>query len=428
MHSNTGTMMRFKAIITYLVLIVPIFTAFADDTVVIGTINTEIDGNTHRNALLKELRIEEGKEFSSIESLSHLVNSRANDLLQRRYFKEFHWDINADNPKAVIIDIKVVDSFTILPRPMIKYSTDLGLTLGLRVDYLNAFGTLTDQKIKGYWSPNEIMFEANVEKIRLGPMHLDTNFRQFNGTTRYGDPSGNVPISYRNDTSELSASLSIPLGPGSPWSFLFEPLLTWLYDYDYDSSNNLIDEFINPGFSPGLNCGFETDQVDWIGNFRKGIYFDFMNNNQWYTGTGRIDSFLETDFKAYLPLGSWFEISGRIGGFYALSGVRKDAGDRLRGVVDYMAWGEWGNFLTFQTNFKLFHAGKLFSMHLRPFVDIGYVYSEVFGNGPQAWEYCVGATAMFYFDALPSLNLNIDWGWDLKRNMPELIIDTVQFL
>ncbi len=422
--------MKFKAVIILLILLSPIAAVFGEDSVVLGQINTEIDGKTRRFALLKELRIYEGKEFDSLESLEYLLKSRTNDLLRRRLFKEFTLNIDIENPMDIKINIYIVDSFTLMPRPKINYSSDRGLTLGMKIDYFNAFGTLTDQKLEGYWSPNEILFEVKVEKIILGPVHLDTSFRQFNGTTRYGDTSGNIPIAYRNNSSELSASLDVPLSPGSPWSYVFSPLVSWLYDYELGNNDTPFpdNEFINPGFAPGLNHGFESDQINWVGNFRKGFYFDFKNNNLWYTETGRTDSFLESDLKAYLPLSSWFELSGRIGGFYAFSGQRKNAGDRLRGVVDYMTWGEWGDFISIQANFRLFQAGNLFSMHLRPFVDIGYVYSELWGAGPQAWEYCVGATAILYFNALPSLNLNIDWGWDFKRNMPELIIGTEHLL
>ena len=414
--------MKFKAVMILLILTSPIIGVFGDDSVIVGHINTEIEGKTHRNALLKELRIYEGKEFDSLAGLEYLVSSRANDLLRRRMFKEFTWYIDAENPKDIEIYIHIVDSFTLVPRPMLKFSTEKGLTLGMKLEYFNAFGTLTDQKFEGYWSPAEILFQVQVQNIILGPLHMDTSFKQFNGKTRYGNTDGTTLIEYRNSSSELFISLDIPLGPGSPWSYKITPLASWLYQYDSATI------FSNEGFTPGLNHGFVTDQVDWVGNFRKGFYFDFMNNNLWYTGSGNSDIFMESDLKGYLPLTSWFELSGRIGGFYAFEGQRKNAGDRLRGVVDYMTWGEWGNFISIQANFKLFHAGKLFSLHLRPFTDIGYVYSKLWGDGPDAWEYCAGATAIFYFDAFPSINLNIDWGWDFKRNMPELIIDTVHFL
>ncbi len=422
--------MRIKAVMILLILLSPIIGVFGDNSVTIGHIITEIEGKTRRNALLKELLIYEGKEFDSLASLEYVLNSRATNLQRRRMFKEFIWNINAENPQNIEIDIHIVDSFTLMPRPKLNYSTDKGLTIGLKIDYLNAFGTLTDQKIEGYWSPVEFLFQVQVQNIILGPLHMDTSFKQFNGTTRYGDIDGTVPIEYRNTSSELSISLDTPISPGNPWSYEFTPLVSWLYKYDMAGNDSPFPDsfFLNEGFTPGLNHGFISDQVYWKGNFRKGFYFDFMNNNLWYTGSGNNDIFLESDLKMYLPINSWFEISGRIGGFYAFEGQRKNAGDRLRGVVDYMTWGEYGNFISLQANFKLFHAGKLFSLHLRPFTDIGYVYSQMWGNGPDAWEYCVGATAIFYFDALPSVYLNIDWGWDFKRNMPELIIGTEHLL
>jgi outer membrane protein assembly factor BamA len=421
--------MRFKFTAILLFILYPLMPVQGEESVTIGKIITEIDGKTNRNAILKELRIYEGKEFSSLESLENLVNSRANDLIQRRIFKNFEWHIDSADPQDIEIHISLKDSFTLMPRPMFKYSTDKGITLGLKLQYYNAFGTLTDQMFQAYWSPSELLFEINVEKLILGPFHLDTSFKQFDGLTRYGSPDGTMLLEYRNSYSELTVSLDMPLGPGSPWIYQFTPIISWQYNYRYDVDvlPELENRTRNEGFTPGLNHGIVTDQVEWIGNFRKGFYFEFMNNNLWYTATGHNDMYLESDLKAYLPLTSWLEISGRVGGFYSFDNPRKNAGDRLRGVVDYMAWGDWGNFLSFQMDFKVIDT-SLFSLHLRPFTDIGYVYSDIWGNSPEAWEYCGGATAIIYIPAIPSLTFNIDWGWDFKRNMPELIIDTVNFL
>ncbi len=419
-----------KAVMLCLLLMLPIFNLFAEGPVTITLIVTEIDGKTRRNALLKELMIQEGREYESLAILKKQINARVRDLRRRRIFKEFKLEMNADDPEAIEIFISLTDSFTLVPRPMIKYSSDRGLTLGLKVNYYNAFGTLTDQMFQGYWSPNEILFELETQKIILGPLHLDVALEQFDGTTRYGDPVGDTVVEYRNSRTQLSATLDIPLSAGHPWSYKLTPLVSWLYDYrfDFNDTGYLDTLFINNGFAPGLDHGLVTDQVNWIGNFRHGFYFDFMNKNLWYTETGNSDIFLESDLKAYLPLTSWFEISGRLGGFYAIDGIRKNAGDRLRGVVDYMTHGQFGTYFTFQANFELFHIPNLFSLHLRPFTDIGYVYSPLWEHGPDSWEYCLGATAIIYIDAMPSLNLNIDWGWDFKRGMPELIIDTVHFL
>lgn len=420
-----------KAVLLCLLVILPVFNLFAEGPVTITRIVTEIDGKTRRNALLKELRIQEDREYESLAHLEKLVNARIRDLKRRRIFKEFEYEINADDPTAIEIYISLTDSFTLVPRPMLKYSSDRGLTLGLKVQYYNAFGTLTDQMIQGYWSPNEILFELEVQEIVLGPLHLDVAIEQSDSTTRYGDPMGDTIVEYRNSRSQVSVTLDIPLSGGHPWSYQLTPLVSWLYNYrmNLNESGYYLDSlFLNDGFAPGFNHGFTTDQVNWIGNFRSGFAFDFMNENLWYTDSGNSDIFLESDLKGYLPLSSWFEISGRFGGFYSFNGIRKNAGDRLRGVVDYMTYGKWGTFFTAQANFEVFHIQKAFSLHLRPFTDIGYVYSELWGHGPDAWEYCLGATAIIYIDAMPSLNINIDWGWDFKRNMPELIIDTVHFL
>jgi len=67
-------------------------------------------------------------------------------------------------------------------------------------------------------------------------------------------------------------------------------------------------------------------------------------------------------------------------------------------------------------------------MHLRPFVDLGYVFSDFWDHGEESSEFYLGAATIIYIDAIPSLAANVDWGRDLKRNLPELIIDTRHYL
>ncbi|MBF9017264.1 MULTISPECIES: hypothetical protein [unclassified Oceanispirochaeta] len=402
---------------------------FGQDSIEINEIRTDLDGKTKRGVLLKELGLESGQQYESLEDLEIFIQFHVNNLLRRRLFKSFEWNILPAGEGLVDIQIQLEDSVTLIPRPILKYSTARGLTFGLKADYYNAFGTLTDHMVQGYWSPIELLFEYNVDNIIVGKFHLGMNIKQFDGTTRYGNIDGNTVAEYRSTYSQLSGSLDIPLASISPWTYTVTPLLSWQYNHRMISNETSYPDevFRNYGFSPGLNHGFVLDDVDWVGNFRKGLYFDMMNYNLWYTGSGTSDLFLESDLKGFIPLTSWFEISGRISGFYSFTGPRDNAGDRLRGVVDYMTYGAWGNYLSLQTNFKVFETPRGLALHLRPFTDIGYVYSEYWGNGPDAWEYCVGSTIIVFFKALPSLNLNIDCGWDLKRNMPELIIETISF-
>lgn len=394
--------------------------------VTITRIGISIEGKTHPNILLRELRIEEGKVFESYEYLEDVLNTRAEALESRRLFKEFTWNLESTAADTAEIDIHIVDSFTLYPRPMFKYSSDTGILLGLKLEYFNAFGTLTDQTIEAYWSPAEIKFSLDVDKVIIGPIHMDYGFEQYFGSTRYGAPDDSFYTEYKSMYSLIDILFNFQLGAASNWAYYLEPRFKWQYSYTWETHHPTIpdEEFVDNGFAVGFNHGFYSDQVDWIGNFRKGMEFSIMNDNLWYTQTGRQDLFLENDIYAYLPLAPWVEISGRIGGFYAFSGVRADAGDRLRGVVDYNIFGEWGAYLNFQTSFRVLPSYGFVEIQLRPFVDVGYVISDQWGYGPDAWEYCAGSTLIFYLDALPSLIMNLEFGWDFKRNNPEIIFDT----
>jgi outer membrane protein assembly factor BamA len=153
---------RIKFLLLLLFLLAPVLNLAADNDVTISKINTDISGKTHRNALLRELQIEEGRSYRSIEYLTKVVDLRVEQLQQRRLFKEFSLKIDSTDPGNIEITIVLVDSFTILPRPMVKYSSSQGVTLGLKVDYFNAFGTLSDHMVQGCWSPGEILFEYRI--------------------------------------------------------------------------------------------------------------------------------------------------------------------------------------------------------------------------------------------------------------------------
>ena len=423
-----------RLILILLLCLAARFPVFGDETepvnpegsVTLTSITFDIDGNTREKALMKELRVAEGRVYESYEILEAVLIFRTRELENRRLFVEFEWELRPAGPDAAALHIRLVDSFTLFPRPMFSYSSSTGILLGAKVEYFNAFGTLTDWILEGYWSPEEIKIRLDVQQIVVGRMNLDSAFEQYFGSTKYGSPAGNILVEYDSIYSLFSTLLTIPLGPISPWSYDLEPLVLWQYGYEWVTNSTAIpdSEFENPGFAFGLNHGFNTDQVYWTSNFRRGFMFSFMNENIWYTQTSNQENLLESDLAGYLPLGRWFEISGRLGGFYAFEGIREDAGDRLRGVVDYQAWGEWGVFASAQFNFRVTPTGGFMEAQLRPFVDVGYVYSEVWGNGPDAWEYCVGSTLIVFLRPLPSMVLNVEFGWDFKREQPEIILGT----
>ena len=434
--------MKAKTILILLIfmIVLPLYHATAEDrfsenSITIKTINTTIDRKTRRDALLRELQIQEGREYPSYEYLERLLSTRVYDIEDRRLFHEFDVKLSRDENGDAIVDIVVIDSFTLIPRPIVKYTTTIGLMLGLKVEYFNAFGTMTDHELEAYWSPSELFAGYQIEKIVVGPFHLGVQFEQLNKTIRYGSPTGEIVASYQETSSLVSAEFTMPLGPFSrirPWNplkYVIEPVISWYYNYrpDFNNTSYSSDVFNNEGFTPGFNHGFFSDRSSWVGNFRKGFDFEFINYNLWYTGSGNVDVFLETELRGYWPATEWLELSGRISGFYAPLGIRKEAGDRLRGVIDYQTYGEYGGFLNAQAHFKVLDIDRFAEIQMGPFVDIGYVISDDWGDGPDAAEYCVGGDIIIFFDALPAMALNINWGWDFKRNTSELIIDTVNF-
>ena len=389
--------------------------------VVLKEVNTLIVGKTRREALLKELQISEGQEFQSFDKLDNLLRSRLKTLMKRRLFTDAQWDLRLDDPGTAVFDLRVVDSFTLYPRPVLRYSSSNGITLGLKLEYLNAFGTLTDNVIETYWSPSEILFEVQANRIILGPMHLDTLIRQYDGTSRLGDRDGDIILEYRSKQSYARAALEIPLGRNTNWKYRIAPSVSWLYDYRFvqNATGHSDGAYDNTGFSPALEHGILFNNIEWKANFRRGLNLSLLNTNQWYIGSSREKSLVEFNVSGYFPLARWWEISGRIGGFYAFTGIQTDVGDRLRGIIDYNSYGERAAYLNLQTNFKVLRIDKVLELQLGPFADFGFVDT--------GQETGIGFSTLLYFDSLPSLVLNVDFGWDLNRDTPEIIIETRQF-
>ena len=405
---------------------------FAEEgSVILRTIKTDIDGKTHRSALLRELRVEEEMVFPSEEEMRHILAVRIANLDARGVFKEFETEIIEASPNEFELDLRIVDKFTFYPAPILAYSSSLGPILGGTFAYGNAFGSMTDQMVMGYWTPAKTYLMADVANIAAGPLTLEVKFEQEIGLNQFGNTSGDAVLEYDSMSSLVSVLAMIPLGLDGSWSYWIEPIASFQYGYDLDHNTSLSlegHEFYSRGFVPGFNHGFVFDNVTKEENLRRGIRFTLENDNLWYTGSGRNDLFLESDLIGLIPAAKWLEFSGRIGGFYAVSGIRRDAGDRLRGTLDYMTYGTAGAYFTGQVNFRTLRTSGGFEIHVRPFTDIGYVKSDEWNDGFDSFEYNVGSSFIFYFPALSPMSINFDLGWDIKRHELEVIVGFEPFI
>ena len=423
-------MRRILLFTVFAVMSVPSLVA-DEDPVILESIRTVITGKTRRNALLRELRLSEGMGFPNEEEMLRVAAFRIRNLRDRGLFKEFETEIRERAPGLYELDIRIVDAFTLYPAPIVAYSSDLGIIVGGTAAYQNAFGSMTDQIVMGFWSPAKTYIMARAGNIAAGPVTLEVTFEQEMGLNRFGSPTGDVVLRFDSMRTQASVLVDVPMGFDGSWSYWIEPIVSLLYNYelDYNLSRSLGDnQFFDRGLAPGFDHGVVFDGIAKEGNLRRGIRFDVMNTNLWYTGTRRSDVFLESYLTGLIPAADWLEFSGRIGGFYAAAGTRREAGDRLRGTLDYMTYGTAGSYLTGQVNFVMFQPPGGFELHIRPFADIGYVHSEEWNNGPDAFEYCVGSSLIFYIPALQSLSLNLDFGWDIKRRGLEVIVGFEPFI
>ena len=403
--------------LTYLVC--PIYSDdFTGKILKIQSVSYDIQGRTSLNALDKELKWDFERFFSTPYDLDAYLQEKRQQLINKKIFKSVLTTYNVLSVEELIVhvDIKIsiVDSWTLLPLPYYKYDDNLGLVLGFNFEYTNFAGTLTNLIFSSYYSENKSEITTEWTDFRIGIFLFDVMYNQLWETVRTTDSHGDINLKYNYLQSEVGLSLKIKLMKELLYSI--RPMVRIPYSYSFYINETKYDDdlFTGAPVIPAYNHILEWNSVNWIGSFRQGINTSIENQIEYDSKKNDIIYWVDGIFKSYI-FTPYVSLNTRVSAFYIFNDFKRNAGDRLRGILDYKMTGDRGFFLNQNFPFEVFSIKKAGVLQLSPFFDAGAVFSNSEIQGLEGVQYTAGCSLIFFPAFLSSFSINIDAGINLRN-------------
>ncbi len=379
------------------------------------------EGQTSKKALNKVLQWDFEKVFPTEYDLNAYLQQKRQQLINKKIFQSVlteYRKISGSKPTTGITEVEVTlslkEGWNILPYPIYKYDNNLGSVIGLDLDYKNVGGSLTDFYFSGYYSIRKSEFTFDWFKVRTGPFLLDVRFNQLWETIRTADSTGRTNLEYSYIQSLIQLSLDVPLM--SRLSYKVRPILRWPYAYDFimNHTEHSRDYYMNQGLVPAYNHILKWNKVDWIGSLRRGSSASLENQVEYDQIKRQFNTWIEGIIKVFIYF-PYINYNTRLSAFWYYNDFKRNAGDRLRGILDYKMSGTMGFFWNQNFPFNVVSIPKWGELQLSPFVDMGFILS---GNTPLAWKnmkYTAGVSLIVFPAALPSFSFNLDLGINLQN-------------
>ena len=90
------------------------------------------------------------------------------------------------------VTMNLKEAWTIIPIPYYKYDNNLGVVMGLALDYRNVGGSLTDFQLSSYYSHVKSEVTLDWFHVRTGPFLLDFRYNQLWETVKTADDDGTL--------------------------------------------------------------------------------------------------------------------------------------------------------------------------------------------------------------------------------------------
>lgn len=406
----------------------------------IGEEEEQRAGLTREKALRKFFQMKIGDVYESPEKLEKELERITQDLNSQQVFKEISFEVSywKENlplfPRESLgahISIHVEDSFSLYLLPSVTYDSNLGMLYGGNFAYNNAFGTLTNFNLKGYGGTETWKVGGTWENVPIHLFRADLALSCEEVTTRRVDDNDNTVLEYSNLLLDFNMRVDFPIVGG--WELLVKPgiYLPFNYELDYyddDYGRGEFDELATVSTGT-FTWGISHTDYFWEENFRVGIESELA-----MTLEGDLSSdwepllSLEAGSSAfYRPL-PFLGMGHHVSGFYVVDGIREEAGVYIRGVLDYLMYGEWGIFLNNNIDVRAFTIPPVLELHVYPLFDLGMVYNDNTPYDPYDYRMTAGFGLTLFPLFLQSLQMNIEYGYDLiNKGTPELTIKSELF-
>ena len=413
--------MKKKVLAAALILFV-ISLSFGDDNLSLKNIRiTEIvyntDGNTSNNALDSVLEWDMDRVFSTSYELNDYLQQKRQLLINMKVYRSVRSEYTSigkkDDSDLVRVTFNLKEAWTIIPIPYYKYDNNLGVVMGLALDYRNVGGSLTDFVMSSYYSHVKSELTLDWYNIRTGSFLMDFQYNQLWETVKTADKEGDVNLKYSYMQSSMQVSMNIPIV--HELNYKARPIIRWPYAYEFEMNNTgkSDSEYMYQGAVPAYNHILEWDNVDWIGSLRSGFGASIENQLEYDQVAGEFITWSDAILTAffYTP---YISYNTRVSGFIYHNDFKRNAADRIRGILDYKLSGTRGFFWNQNTPFNIFSFPKVGDIQLSPFYDVGFVLEKDEEFRMNMMNYTTGTSLILFPSILPSFSFSIDFGINLQ--------------
>ncbi len=390
-----------------------------------------IKGNVRESSLNSLLDWDSHNIFNNKQELDQYLISQRQILVNKKIFKSVFLDFeileNNRNYDSIKILVYLEEAWNIYPVPIYTYDSNLGMVTGLKLNYYNFAGTITDLTVSGYYSPFKSEVSTTLEGVRIGSFDLDIGISQLWETVKAVDEQGEINLEYSYTKSLFDTSIKFHILKNL--DYIITPKIYYPFQYVFSTNETGQDEdlFIETGLIPAFSHSILYDHVNWVGNLRQGfniniengINYQPSNNDYIIWNDAIITTFLYTPVLNY---------SSRVSGFYYFRGYRENSGDRLRGILDYKLTGTKGFFWNQNFVIPVVKIPSIMDIHISPFLDMGYLGDENSIFLRDDLLYTAGVSLTLFPQPLPNIQINMDYGINLDdTSETEVLISSVLY-
>lgn len=470
--------MKRKTVALAALIVLAVASVLAEDAPLyrIAGVNYSIQGQTREYALAQQVEIDRTTVFSGKQSIDDYIEYIATQLKNQRVFESAfvnatYGDADADGIIPVTLAIDTVDTWNLIVVPYPKYDSNSGFMLKLKLkdfNFLGSMQTLTfdfiyqnDENSVTHFGSNldfKIPFMAlNHDMVWSASSTIDfplnsvptlavstgleclfplfaTNKLHLGFTQGYSvnkrDSDDNLYVGDEHFATEtLYANLPVLLAMFDEFGKLYwTPSASVSGNVAWDGIQN--DDLKGPDVT--LSNALSIGQVDWVGNFRKGVNISLSNSWTWDFSSNALAPKLTITAQGYTPLAGFAGLNAQLTGFAYLDGsTTNTVGATLRGIRDTRI--ETDSAITLNVDlpvkvlyvdFERIDALKWarilgFEMHLSPFFDMALTHDLKTGRyySPSDGWYAGGLEMIVYPLKMRSLYARASLGFDI----PELI-------
>ena len=335
-----------KRILSFAVSIVLCLGALAE-SYQITDVQYDLDGRTKPYALNKALDIRTDTVFNSKEELNLYIDFITQKVNDQRVLEnsQVSYQVGLPNEQGiapVTLFIAADETWNILPLPYPKYNSNSGFSLKLKVKDYNFLGSMQPlnfdlefyQEDEGTTNVLGLGFDFSIP-FAIGPADAQWS-NDISADYKFGDTRPSFSFStgldlsyafkyvvlqleadqafdidpdyreagdefYAKEYLKLSAPVTLLRTTSLLGNLVFAPHVSLTYYWDADGINH--EDLIGP--SVGLGYALTIGQVNWYGNFRKGITTSFTHSYEY--------NFESTDWTTALAL--------EFQGFYFINAV-----------------------------------------------------------------------------------------------------------